>query len=242
MAKAIPDIAIEVHDVSEEIAALREAVEVLEGMEGSPLDYEILADEGEWTIAASEAIEVLEDRYEDVLRYARRLSENYQRCADDKYKAEVERDELRLQRDGYEIMLRNGRKLTADLDAKLQDARNELERRRGMAPDATGDEILSLVLEGYGVTIRPGFDNKTAMVDVEKRGPGAIRHANTRALEIDRARNPILPELAYTINKTANQLRQAIRSPFARGGVITADDLKKWREANPGANFGGYPY
>jgi len=33
MAKAIPDYAIEVRDVSDEIAALREAVEVLEAME-----------------------------------------------------------------------------------------------------------------------------------------------------------------------------------------------------------------
>jgi len=33
MAKAIPDYAIEVRDVSDEIAALREAVEILESME-----------------------------------------------------------------------------------------------------------------------------------------------------------------------------------------------------------------
>lgn len=154
---------------------------------------------------------------------------------------EVERqqargDELQDARNDYADRLRkvNGESIRANRAESERDAaRAQVERMRGMAADATGEEILSLVREGFSVTVRPGFSADAVMVDVEKRGPDMIRHANTAALDLNAARSSLFPGLTYTIKRAAHVLRQAIRP-------TPPHTYADWVKANPGV-YPSYP-
>jgi len=82
MAKAIPDYAIEVRDVSEEIAALREAVEVLEAMESETrIDAQAATSVRDYYLKNWEAQRDECARLSSQVTYYRRASEDWHKTA-----------------------------------------------------------------------------------------------------------------------------------------------------------------
>lgn len=195
--------------------AYKEAVEVLEAMESNArIDALVAGQARDYYLKNWEAQRNECRRLADQVSYYKAASEDWHKCA-------MERAES-LRRIGRE----------------RDEARNQLERMRGVQADATGAEIVALVRDGFGVRIEPGDfpRNIPAKVTVEKHD-GDMRHANTRAFDTREAVNAttVVSNLAYTIKSAAYQLRAAIRPKYryADGGVIGPSTYADWLRANP---------
>lgn len=227
----LPDIALEVRDVSEEIAALREAVEVLESMEVTARVHYL----ENWEIQRNEC-----QRLAAQVTYYRETSEDWHKTA-------IERaDELSKAKASREYIAAISTRVQADYDAVLAERSNwayakvTAERERDMAKqelakerlnarqsDATGEQILSLLRDGYGVRFEPQDfpKNIPAKITVETQD-GGIRHSNTRAFDVRPIENAA--NLVYTIKRAAYELAASLKpkANFANrigGGSWTPD-------------------